>query len=182
MIPLILYGESPKNPTAGTKAELDRPGTPSYRRYFIYRTKTASPSSSACPLDSLARSKGGIRINIRRWRMKLQPALSAVFLSSSFPFPFSFVAAASARCCPSLDDRRQETNERRSSCPLRGTMGNEHDLKRFDATTSYILDNTYRLFKTAPLDSTTDFGSIIFVSRSDCWCRPLASFSCGIFF
>lgn len=29
-------------------------------------------------------------------------------------------------------------------------MGNEHDLKRFDATTSYILDNTYRLFKTAP--------------------------------
>lgn len=50
MIPLILYGESPKNPTAGTKAELDRPGTPSYRRYFIYRTKTASSSFPPLPL------------------------------------------------------------------------------------------------------------------------------------
>lgn len=139
MIPLILYGESPKNPTAGTKAELDRPGTPSYRRYFIYRTKTASPSFPplplAPPLDPLARSKGGIRINIRRWRMKLQPTLSAVFfLSSSFPF---LVASAP------LDD---------ASSPARKQMSDDHPVhsqrhngKRAttwnDSTTSYVLDN-----------------------------------------
>lgn len=114
MIPLILYGESPKNPTAGTKAELDRPGTPSYRRYFIYRTKTASPSapsSSACPLDSLARSKGGIRINIRRWRMKLQPALSAVFLSSSFPFSLLLLLLVAAPPDDASPARKQMSDD-----------------------------------------------------------------------
>lgn len=36
-------------------------------------------------------------------------------------------------------------------------MGNEHDLKRLDATTSYILDNASTSLQNCSLDLTTDF-------------------------
>lgn len=36
-------------------------------------------------------------------------------------------------------------------------MGNEHDLKRLDTTTSYILDNASTSLQNCSLDLTTDF-------------------------
>lgn len=90
-----------------------------YRRYFIYRTKTVLPPFSSTSASYLlliwsghGRPEVGIRINIRRWRTKLQAVLSAALAVHRV-----VVAAAAADagfcccCCSSRPARKQMSDD-----------------------------------------------------------------------
>lgn len=104
-----LRGVAEESKSSGTKAdgsELDRRGTPSYWRYFIYRTKTILsllPHFSFVYLlltwSGHGRPEVGIRINIRRWRTKLQAVLSAALAVRRVVVVAAADADAGCCCC-----------------------------------------------------------------------------------
>lgn len=144
-----LRGVAEESKSSGTKAdgsELDRRGTPSYWRYFIYRTKTILsllPHFSFVYLlltwSGHGRPEVGIRINIRRWRTKLQAVLSAALAVRRVVVVAAADADAGWCWLLLLLPPRQETNERRSSCPLGAQWKRRPET--ITVTVSWVLDN-----------------------------------------
>jgi len=163
MIPLIRYGESPKNPTPVQKpveANSIAAGRPATEDISFTGQKLPLSCHSLLHLLRLSYSPGPVTAvqrprqefelifgaDVQNYRQSCRPLVHAARPSVcrvvvAAAAAAAAVAAVAAVVAARRDAPRQETNERRSSCPLGAQWKRRPETIVVAVTASWILDN-----------------------------------------